>query len=599
MQKRTIRLISAVITLVCLFSFVTPALAVSDMNPPVWERKGYASLEEFMDAYWFESEEEYQEYIDFYRDFYEWCDDYIARNPNYLQEASDFSNSWYANYYASKEDMMEEFGYTEEEFDKMLIEDYLWDMYYTELEEREKAEARVSMGGTPEGLGVMFMGEYVKFADAQPELNNNRTMIPVRAVMEFLGAKVDYNTENMGVSIILENGDTVYFEIGSAKVTLKSGDDEKTMQMDVAPYVSENRTYVPLRFFSEILGYDVFWDAYYFTAVVIDRDKLVSELDAKLTTINEILFAQNADPEKTYKSTADMNIEITMLDSINGDKSTKMSAAITTITDGTTVDISGKLDIAELITLIEASLGENLEGIDRNMFKNADFDLIMNTAKGLMFLRSSLIAALNESVTADTWLKDSFEVTDVASIMTLGELIYSMNSEYNAIFLAQSFNETADAIVKILGDDKFTASGTDKKLTLTMEDAVSAFYDDEYITNYYAELVNALDFEVVISKNNGISGFVKMDLVADDEYTPQILFSMDFSSNKTDASVTMELHVKNTLKAALTIKAKTAETTEKPRTEPPAGAKIIDESTGAGLVPEQPTLSDFLSELSY
>lgn len=36
--------------------------------------------------------------------------------------------------------------------------------------------------------------------------------------------------------------------------------DNKTVQTDVAPYIKDDRTFVPIRFISEALGYDVNWN---------------------------------------------------------------------------------------------------------------------------------------------------------------------------------------------------------------------------------------------------------------------------------------------------------------------------------------------------
>ena len=591
MQKRTVKLISVLLTLVFLLSFATQAFAVSDMTPPMWQREGAASLEEFMDDNYMESEEEYQDYIDYYKSYYEWRDEYTAHNPNYVQDALNSDNLWFSDYY-TKEEFMAEFGYTAEEFDEMVVSDYLRYLYYLEFEELEKAATRVAMGGTAEGLGVMFMGEYVKFDDAQPELKNNRTMIPVRAVLEFLGAEVEYIAETAGVSIILENGDTVYFEIGKTEVALKSGDDEKTLAMDVAPYISSNRTYVPLRFFSEILGYDVFWDSYYFTAVVVDKEQLVSALDAKLSIINEILFAQGLNPEKNYKETVDIKAEITQFDTIAGNTTAKASASMSAIVSGGNIDMVGKFDISELITLLERALGED-SGIDAALLKDADFEIIMNAAKGLMYLRSSLLALVETGFTSGTWIMADFDAESVLEIMTsvssltLGELMYS--TMYGDIFMVESFSETADVLQKLFGDDKFVTSGSDKKLTLTLADMLK-LADAEAAAEDYPEFINMLDFKITLSKNEGISGFLKLnidDAVSAELGLPQIQFSMDFSGDNTVGSASIDLHIQNVMKIVVTASSKVTETTEAPRTAPPADAEIIDANPAEGAVPPQ------------
>ena len=67
-----------------------------------------------------------------------------------------------------------------------------------------------------------------------------------------------------------------------------------------------------------------------------------------------------------------------------------------------------------------------------------------------------------------------------------------------------------------------------------------------------------------------------------------MILSIDFSGNNTSSSATMELHIQNQMKMTLKLTTKTVETNEKPRTAPPAGADIIDETPGADLIPQTP-----------
>ena len=45
------------------------------------------------------------------------------------------------------------------------------------------------------GIKVSVDGAYISFTDAEPIISNGRTMVPVRAVFEAMGAEVDFNSK--------------------------------------------------------------------------------------------------------------------------------------------------------------------------------------------------------------------------------------------------------------------------------------------------------------------------------------------------------------------------------------------------------------------
>ena len=89
--------------------------------------------------------------------------------------------------------------------------------------------------------------------DAAPYVADSRTMVPIRALTETFGAEVNYDNDARTVTI--KDGDTtVVMTIGEKTYTVN--DEEQTM--DVAPVIgSGDRTYVPVRFVAEALGYKV------------------------------------------------------------------------------------------------------------------------------------------------------------------------------------------------------------------------------------------------------------------------------------------------------------------------------------------------------
>ncbi len=90
--------------------------------------------------------------------------------------------------------------------------------------------------------------------DAVPVIQSNRTFVPLRALAEAFGAKVEYTHSNQSISIAQGNK-VVVMLVGSKNYTLNGA--AKTM--DVAPYIhaASGRTMVPVRFAAEALGYSV------------------------------------------------------------------------------------------------------------------------------------------------------------------------------------------------------------------------------------------------------------------------------------------------------------------------------------------------------
>ncbi|MBQ8525211.1 MAG: hypothetical protein IJ460_00600 [Clostridia bacterium] len=118
-------------------------------------------------------------------------------------------------------------------------------------------------------LSVVFSSAYAKDSraisvyvdnnrivfDSQPYLNQGYTMVPMRAIMEALGASVSWEEDSKTATAIYSS-DITKFTIGSHDY-YKNG----AMQYMPAPAQQLNdRTYVPLRAISEGFGFKVDWD---------------------------------------------------------------------------------------------------------------------------------------------------------------------------------------------------------------------------------------------------------------------------------------------------------------------------------------------------
>lgn len=103
------------------------------------------------------------------------------------------------------------------------------------------------------GSTDMIVNNELVNGDAAPYVADGRTMVPIRALTETFGAEVNYDNDARTVTIV--DGDTtIVMTIGETTYTVNG--EEQTM--DVAPVIgSGDRTYVPVRFVAEALGYKV------------------------------------------------------------------------------------------------------------------------------------------------------------------------------------------------------------------------------------------------------------------------------------------------------------------------------------------------------
>ncbi len=89
-----------------------------------------------------------------------------------------------------------------------------------------------------------------------PIIVNDRTFIPIRAIIENLGGTVDWSASDQKVTVTLNNVPIV-FHIGSSQATVNG----TAKVLDASPYISNSgRTMLPLRFITENLGHTVTWD---------------------------------------------------------------------------------------------------------------------------------------------------------------------------------------------------------------------------------------------------------------------------------------------------------------------------------------------------
>lgn len=126
--------------------------------------------------------------------------------------------------------------------------------------------------------------------DVRPEVKNQRTMVPIRAVAEALGAEVEWDQSSLTVTMT-RAGSTVTMTLNSMTATV----DGEPVEMDVAPYATGGRTLIPARYVAEFFGQKVDWYGDK-QLVVISEDKTVigdSNLEAWALPMGAVLSKLN------------------------------------------------------------------------------------------------------------------------------------------------------------------------------------------------------------------------------------------------------------------------------------------------------------------
>ena len=120
----------------------------------------------------------------------------------------------------------------------------------------------------PRGISVLLNGNLIRF-DQPPVIKDDRTLVPLRAIFEALGATVDWDGTTQTVTSVR----------GDKKVVLTIGNDvlyvnSQEVKLDVPAQLISDRTMVPVRAVAESFDCFVDWDGE--SQTVIIEEKTVS-----------------------------------------------------------------------------------------------------------------------------------------------------------------------------------------------------------------------------------------------------------------------------------------------------------------------------------
>lgn len=104
-------------------------------------------------------------------------------------------------------------------------------------------------------IQVKLNGKAIEF-DAPVQIVNNRTLVPMRAIFEQIGAVVAWNNGTINAAY---KDKTITLSVNNPVANVSSSGITTEYILDTAPIIINDRTLVPVRFVSEQLGLEVNW----------------------------------------------------------------------------------------------------------------------------------------------------------------------------------------------------------------------------------------------------------------------------------------------------------------------------------------------------
>ncbi len=157
-----------------------------------------------------------------------------------------------------------------------------------------------------ENITVILDGATLSF-DVEPQIVNDRTMVPMRAIFEAMGASVDWDGETRKITSV--KGDKTVEMTADESVMSVNGE---SVALDAAPFITDGRTLVPVRAIAESFGSDVSWLSGSRTVLILnDAENSVVNAKIKIKNYGEISLAlfKNIAPKtvENFQSLAEEN----------------------------------------------------------------------------------------------------------------------------------------------------------------------------------------------------------------------------------------------------------------------------------------------------
>lgn len=467
-----------------------------------------------------------------------------------------------------------------------------YDDYLYEKEAQETiSQAIRDAGGVAGQINVKLNDKCIAFPDAVPELKMGSTMVPVRALMEALGAKV--TTDKNVVTIVLGTT-SIQMTVGDTVATVEKNGTKEEVKLGAASYLKRDRVYIPLRFVSEVLGFQVKWDQDYQSVVIFDRTSIVKNLNERFSTANIFMQSQSKLFAGNWMTEGNFNVSVELIDSIDGNKTFTATGTSKTHSGAGAMTMEGTLDLSKFAGLLDSigALSGSQDSPEYEMLKSYmkvnQFSMKF-VPQGDYYLKSEIydqIASSFLGVTLDKnkeiWHRmghlDPTLLT--AEGYTMGNYLYSMlidpEISVQTPFMAyDTLMQTATQLELFMGNNSFKKQGENYVLSMNKDQLLRVAGEDKEVEEMLNSTFQELSFTLTFNKDGvySVQGAVKLKV---DGLGALMNLKMDQNGTSTDASGSMQFQMRNLFNMTMKAKSSASKTQNAPDTSIPKDAQIID-----------------------
>lgn len=308
-----------------------------------------------------------------------------------------------------------------------------------------------------EPISVQLNGEYINFTDNEgnvvnPEMINNRTMVPMRKIFEVVGAEIEWDNDERMVTATTDEK-IIQLQIDNNKAILKdkATEEEEIIELDAAPVLLNNRTMVPVRFIAESLDKQVGWDNENRCVIIIDYSFIEEGLNEHVSNLIEFLNMEK-EPIESFKMESKITGDLSYKDGENKKHNEKVKLT-GTATFQKTKDNILKLELDVKLT----GDGEIQKALQEKEYDKLSFSIITDGE--------------NTYVKSSTYDTKKWKNADISINLDMGEQ-YDFNTYLEELRIPEeeltvdsykSIENILEIIYELLGDDKLKVTGTTNK----------------------------------------------------------------------------------------------------------------------------------------
>ena len=412
------------------------------------------------------------------------------------------------------------------------------------------------------GIAVQMDGKALSFTDAAPEITDDRTFLPFRAVLEAMGAEVSYDEATSTVSA-KRDGVELAMTLGQTGLTITEDGETRTQEMDAAPYInpSNNRTYVPVRYAAEAFGYNVGWDSSSRTVILADVDALFGDATFELMD-GFAAYCAKKESGQNMSVTGNLSLDMTGKSGQFPPEPLKIKGSVDGVMGEKGVQLTGKLNAAgldklanvpvwvRLLSDVSAELRFDLDSM--MLYVSAPSVLTGGTGNtwysvDLGAYQAQLLAGLDMNQLAQT---EEASIRE-ALVMVMRSLPLDNSANSYAVL-----KEMAQLYTDMLSDQAFTRNGS----KYTAKTVLDGLVELETTLTKKGDDVVSVDLKMTASaEEEGM----KMDIAMTEHASPDkvdIAMDMTVSSDEAEIIFHMDLNCLPTAKP--------------PQTQPPKGVTV-------------------------